>query len=207
MGLRRKTAALMIAIAFPLAFVPLVAFGEPKPEAKGEAKGSDKYDPDNVRGISQFMEIASKGISMYGAKDTTGAIDTFKKAIQLAPRNPYGHYLLAEAYAGTGNLGEGEAAIKQALELNEPRAYLVRAHVLFLAATIAERQKKTEEAKTAWQAYAEHASKFPPDSGVHPESGAERMKALQRVVELEKAYAPVRERIAAEKTDGGKPKK
>jgi tetratricopeptide (TPR) repeat protein len=203
MGLRRRTVALVVAIAFPLALVPLVASGEPKPEPKP----ADKYDPDNIRGISQFMEVAAKGISMYAAKDTTGAIDTFKKAIQLAPRNPYGHYLLAEAYAGTGNLGEAEAAIQQALELNDPKAHLVRSHVLFLAAQIAERQKKWEQAKAAWQAYTEHASKMAADSGAHPTSGVERMKALQRVVDLEKAYAPVRERIAAEKADAGKPKK
>jgi Tfp pilus assembly protein PilF len=144
---------------------------------------------------------------MYAAKDTTGAIDTFKKAIQLAPRNPYGHYLLAEAYAGTGNLGEAEAAIQQAVELHDPKAHLVRAHVLFLAAQIAERQKKWEQAKAGWQAYNEHVAKMGPDSGAHHASGIERMKALQRVVDLDKAYGPVRERIAAEKADAGKPKK
>ena len=92
--------------------------------------------------------------------------------------------------------------IQQAYDADSKNA-TVRSHVLFLRAAILERQKKWEDAKTAWQAYTEHAAKSG-DAGAFPQTGAERVRAIQKVLELEKAYAPVRERIAAEKADAGK---
>ena len=208
-GSRKTALSLVLALAVPvIGLVPLAASGEPKPKApkaaaKKEADGADRYDPDNVRAISQYMETIAKANERFAAKDTTSAIDSYRKAVQLAPRNPLGHYLLAEAYLSAGNTGEAEAAITQAYEADQKNAIL-RSHVLFLRADISERQKKWDEAKLAWQAYMEHAAKLGADAGAFPQSGAERLKAIQKVVELEKAYAAVRERIAAEKADAGK---
>ena len=200
-GIRTRALSLVLALAVPaIALVPVVASGEPKPKDKNDK--ADKYDPENITAISQYMETLAKGNERYAAKDQTGAIDTYKKAIQLSPRNPLGHYLLAEAYLGSGNMGEAEAAIQQAYEADAKNG-LVRSHVLFLRADIAERQKKWEQAKAAWQAYMEHAAKLG-DAGAYPQTAAERLKAIQKVMELEKAYAGVRERIAAEKADAGK---
>ncbi len=201
-GIRSRALSLVLALTVPaIALVPVVASGEPKKPADKNDK-ADRYDPDNITAISQYMETLAKGNERFAAKDHTGAIDTYKKAIQLSPRNPLGHHLLAEAYLATGNVGEAEAAIQQAFEADAKNA-LVRSHVLFLRADIAERQKKWEQAKAAWQAYMEHAAKLG-DAGAFPQTAAERLKAIQKVMELEKAYAGVRERIAAEKADAGK---
>jgi tetratricopeptide (TPR) repeat protein len=193
----------MLALAVPaVAVMPIVASGEPKKTAPKPA-ASDRYDPDNITAISQYMETIAKGMERYAAKDTTGAIDTFKKAIQLAPKQALAHYLLAEAYLQANNLGEAEAAINQALEANsDPKNPAMRARVLFVAAEIQERQKKWEQAKAAWQAYAEHVAKLA-DAGF-PQTAVERLKAIQKVIELEKVYVGVRERIAAEKDGGAK---
>jgi tetratricopeptide (TPR) repeat protein len=216
---RSRVFSLLLAVVVPAtALVPLVASGEPKPKsakpaAKEADKGdkgekTDKYDPENITAISQYMETIAKGNERFVAKDHTTAIDTYKKAIQLSPRNPLAPLLLAEAYLATGNMGEAEAAIEQAYEADSKNA-VVRSHVLFLRADINERQKKWEQAKAAWQAYAEYASKMSGDAGAFPQTAAERIKAIQKVVELEKSYVAVRERIAAEKADAGKqaPKK
>ena len=200
----RRAFSLILALAVPaIALVPLVASGEPKPKAPKEADKAEKYDPENITAISQYMETIAKGNERFAAKEHTSAIDTYKKAIQLAPKNPLGHYLLAEAYLAGGNMGEAEAAIQQAYEADAKNA-TVRSHVLFLRAEIFERQKKWDQAKLAWQAYTEHAAKLGAEGGAFPQSGAERLKASQKVVDLEKAYAGVRERIAAEKADAGK---
>jgi tetratricopeptide (TPR) repeat protein len=185
-----------------IALAPLAASGDaPK---KPAASGAERYDPDNIVAISQYMETISKGLERYAAKDVTAAIDTFKKAVQLSPKHALAHYLLAEAYLQSNNFGEAEAAIAQALEANEAKNPAMRARVLFLAADVYERQKKREQAKAAWQAYADFTAKYG-DAGF-PQSGAERLRAMQKVLEMEKAYAGVRERIAAEKGDGGKKK-
>ncbi len=204
-GIRTKAFSVVLAFAVPaIALVPLVASGEPKPKPAAKAADkNDKYDPENITAISQYMETIAKGNERFAAKDSTGAIDTYKKAIQLSPKDPLAPYLLAEAYLASGNMGEAEAAIQQAYEADTKNA-LVRSHVLFLRADIAERQKKWEQAKTAWQAYAEHAAKLGADAGGYPQTAAERVKVIQKVMDLEKAYAGVRERIAAEKADAGK---
>lgn len=194
--------------------VPLAAFGDGEgPPAKKKLPppvASDvKYDPEGIVAISQFQETAAKGAQAYVAKDYTTAIDLFKKAQQLAPRNALGPYLLAEAYLGQGNLNEADAAITSAVELapTDPKqsSMLVRAHVLFLRADIYERMKKWEPAKVAWQSYVDVAKQINgADSGAFPATGTERIRVLQKVIDLDKQYAPVRERIAAEKSDAGK---
>jgi tetratricopeptide (TPR) repeat protein len=214
---RSRIVSLVLATVVPASVLaPLVAWGEPK--AAKPAEKSEKspvgdrpgqYDPDNITAISQYMETIVKGNERFVAKDNTAAIDTYKKAIQLNPRHPLGHILLAEAYLASGNLGEAEAASHQAYEADGKNAVL-RSHVLFLRADIFERQKKWDDAKVAWQAYVEHSAKLAPDAGGFPQSGAERLKAIQKVIDLAKPYAAVRERIAADKAaaskvDAGKP--
>jgi len=202
-GIRTKALSLTLAVAVPaIALVPVAASGQSKPNAVKSDK-AEKYDPENVTAISQYMETIAKANERWAAKDQTGAIDTYKKAIQLSPRNPLAHYLLAEAYLASGNLGEAEAAIQQAYEADTKNA-LVRAHVLFLRADIAERQKKWDLAKSAWQTYTEHVAKLGPDAGAYPQTAAERVKVVQKAMDLERSYAGVRDRIAAEKADAGK---
>lgn len=209
-GMRQRAIALVLALTLPVALLaPVVAFGGPsepkgsKSAPKEAGEKADHYDADNVTAISQYIETVAKGTERYVAKDYTAAIDTFKKAIQLNPRSPLASYLLAETYLTQSNLGEAEAAIAQAYE-GDAKDPAVRSHVLFLRATLFERQKKWEDAKTAWQAYTEFAAKFS-DAGTFPQTGAERVRVIQKLVELDKAYVAVRERIAAEKADAGKP--
>ncbi len=213
------TAATAVALALVLTLAPHEAAGQkpdapraaaPKPKLQPDAgsPGGDRYDPENIVAISQFLEMVGKGNDKYNAKDYPASIDTFKKAVQLNPRHPLGPYLLGEAYLASGNLGEAEAAFKAAEELNDPKLPLVRSHVLFAVADCYEREKKWELARTAWQAYTEHAAKIGADGGAHPLSGAARIKAVDDWLKLDKQYEGVRQRIAAEKAaaaDAGAP--
>lgn len=193
---RSKVFALL-GLLVPAAIVgPLASAGEPKAPRQGDQR-ERQYDPDNVTALSQYMETVVKGMALFESKDSTGAIDTLKKAVQLNPRHPLANLLLANVYVSIGNVSEADGVIQQAYEGDAKNA-LLRSHVLFVRADVFERQKKAEQAKAAWQEYTEHAAKLS-DAGALPQAGAERVKALQRVIELEKAYAAVRERIAAEK--------
>ena len=208
------TAAASVALALALTLAPSEASGQ-KPDApraaaakpKAAPDAGERYDPENITSLSQFMEIVGKGNEKYNAKDYPAAVDTFKKAIQLSPRHPLGSYLLGEAYLASANLGEAEAAFKAAEELNDPKFPLVRSHVLFAIADCYEREKKWDLARTAWQAYTEHAAKLGVDGGAHPLTGVARLKAIDDWVKLDKQYEVVRQRIAAEKSDAGAAKK
>src|SRR5262249_44631345 len=143
-----------------------------------------------------------KGNERYAAKDYAGAIELYKRAIQLNPRSPLGPYVLGEAYLASDNVTEAEAAFRQAVELSDSRNPPLRSHVLFALADCYEREKKWELARSAWQAYAEHASKAP-DAGAFPQSAVARIKAIDDAIKLARAYDVVRERIANEKRDAG----
>lgn len=167
--------------------LPLVADGEPQ-----------HFDPDNKTALSQYMATVLEGMSQYGKKDFTGAIDTFKRAVQLSPNNPLGQYLLGEAYLGTNNYGEAEAAFLAAEQVADSKNPMLRSHVLFAVADVYERQKKAEQADTAWQAYVEHATQYA-DAGANVDAGAERLRVVEALIERTQAYAQVRERIANER--------
>jgi tetratricopeptide (TPR) repeat protein len=205
-ALASATAAGSLALVALLTLAPTDAAGQKpapaaaaKPKAAPASDGGDRYDPENITAISQFMEIVGKGTEKYNAKDYPAAIDTFKQAISLNPRQPLGPYLLGEAYLAMSNYGEAEAAFKSAEELNDPKQAQVRSNVLFAIADCYERQKKWEQARTAWQAYTELAAKLGTDAGAHPQSGAARIKAVDEWLALDKRYEIVRQRIAAEK--------
>ena len=208
------TAVASVALGLVLTLAPSDAAGQ-KPDApkaaaakpKAAPDAGDRYDPENVTALSQFMEIVGKGNEKYNAKDYPAAVDSFKRAIPVSPRHPLGSYLLGEAYLASGNLGEAEAAFKAAEEQNDPKFPLVRSQVLFAIADCYEREKKWELARTAWQVYTEHAAKLGADGGAHPQSGAARIKAVDDWLKLDKQYEIVRQRIAAEKADAGAPAK
>src|SRR5262249_39053358 len=107
---RTRSWALVLALGVPAAaLVPALAEGQPAKQEKGE----QRYDPENITAISQYMETLAKGNERFVAHDTTAAIDHYKKAIQLSPKHPFGLYLLAEAQIEAGNIGEAEAAITE----------------------------------------------------------------------------------------------
>jgi tetratricopeptide (TPR) repeat protein len=179
----------LIALAVLLVAAPTLADEKASPK--------DRHDPDNIRGISVYVEQLNKGVAKFLAKDVTGALDVFRATIPLAPRNPLGHYLVAEAEIANGNLTEAENSIKQAEPLTDDRNPGVRAKVLFVSADVKERLKKWDEAKAAWQAYVDYAQKHA--DVAFAQSGTSRIQALDDMMKQDKAYEAVRQRIAAEK--------
>ena len=177
----------------------------PAGAAGGSKKGDaaqfhPEHDPNNVTGLSEAVEIVSKGNEKFIAKDVQGAIDAYRRAIQLAPKNPLGHYMLGVGLLAAGNAQEAEISFKQAVEVGES-APPIKARALFALADLKERQKKWEEAKAAWQTYADYVSKHA--GAGYPESAASKSQALDDMLKQDKAYDIVRERIAADKPDSG----
>lgn len=160
-----------------------------------------RRDPDNVTALSEFMVSCVEGNGKYLARDYVGAIDSYRRAIQLAPRNPLAHYLLGAAQLATGNQVEAEAAWKQAESLADNRDPLLRAKVLFVLADLKERQRKLPEARDAWLSYQEWVTKEV-DGGTLRLSAPSRLHAIEEMIKLDKAYELVRERISAERVAG-----
>jgi tetratricopeptide (TPR) repeat protein len=181
------------------------AGGPTKPVAssssRADAAAEPKYDSNNRTHISQFMEMVALGNAKYISRDFPAAIETYRKAIALQPTQPLGHYLLGEAQLASGNATEAEASFLAADNVadRDPR---VKVKVLFCLADLKERQKKWDDAKTAWQRYNDYAQAHG-DAGAMPASATMRIQAIDEALKQDKAYEAVRARIAADKADAG----
>ena len=145
------------------------------------------------------MEMVAQANAKATSRDFPGATELYRKAIQLQPANPLGHYLLGEVQLVQGNLTEAEASMNQADNVGDKNPN-VKAKVLFVLADLKERQKKWDDAKAAWTRYNEYAANH--DAGAMPASAAARIQAIDDMLKQDKAYEIVRQRILAEK-DGG----
>lgn len=209
--LRLGLAAVMVASIAAASLWPEDASGKDKAAASKDAKKDDKkpkFDPNNRTAISEFMSTVVDGNTRFASKDFPGALDAYKKAVGLAPNDPLGHYLVAEALLAQDKVADGEASLAQAEKLGDKRPEIL-GKVYFLQADAKERQKKWDEARAAWAKYDGWAQRRGgPDGGnAFPQSAAARISAIDEYVKLDKAYDDVRRRIAAEKDGGAAPPK
>jgi tetratricopeptide (TPR) repeat protein len=190
-----------------LVLVPVAAAsGDPSGDAKPAPDAGVKHDPDNKTSLAEWMDRCIKGNAKFVAHDVAGAIELYRQAIQLAPKRALPHYLLAEAELGAGNLTEAEGALSDAEQTSDDRDPNVRAKVLFVIADVKEREKKWDDAKVAWRAYADYAAKHA-DAGAIPATPPARIQAIDDMLKQDKAYDVVRQRIADETKDASAPKK
>jgi tetratricopeptide (TPR) repeat protein len=161
-----------------------------------------RRDPDNHRGISPYMELVVKGQASFTARDLPGAVSAFQDAIKLKPDEVLAFYRLGEAEQESGKLDDAEKAWEAALSKkcsqgcdaqNTPDN--LKAKVMFALAGLRERQQKWPAAKEAWQAY---AAFLEGNAKVHgfPATAADRIKQVDRRVQLEADYGKVKKRIA-----------
>lgn len=164
-------------------------------------KDSSKDKKDSKKGPTPLMTAVADGNTKFAAKDFAGALEAYKKATTIDPKDPLGHYLVAEAQLAQGNITDAQTALATGEKVGDKRPD-VMGKILFLEADTKEREKKWTDAKTAWGRYAEWASKH--DAGAMPSTATGRIQAIDDYAKLDQQYEDVRKRIAAEKTDGGK---
>jgi tetratricopeptide (TPR) repeat protein len=199
---KAKVAALLVCSAALGALATVTLGIAPDARADNKPAADDKYDPANHTHISKFMETCVQGNAKFASRDFPGAIDSYRKAIQLQPTNPLGHYLLGEAQSASGNLTEAEASWTNADNLGD-KDPPTKTKLLFVLADLKERQKKWDDAKAGWQRYAQYVAAHP-DAGGSAATSDARIKAIDDMLKQDKAYDIVRQRIAAEKADAGK---
>jgi hypothetical protein len=136
--------------------------------------GATRHDPDDRTALAEWMERCVQGNKKFLAKDVPGAID----------------------------LPNGEATLKFALDLSDDRDPNVRGKLLFLNADVKEREKKWDEAKAAWQSYADYSARHA-DAGMAPTTPPARVQSIDDMIKQDKAYEVVRQRIVEVLRDAG----
>ena len=117
-----RLAVCALALGIPLvALAPSVgAAGAPSGKnaaSTGDAKKT--YDSENVTAISKFTETCIVGNGLFVAKDYVGAVEKYRAAKVLSPKNPLASYLLAEALLAQGDIGAADGALKSAARAAE----------------------------------------------------------------------------------------
>jgi tetratricopeptide (TPR) repeat protein len=167
----------------------------------GGGKKSEASTPAPKGPGKEYLKICEAGNAKYAGRDFAGAIDQYRKAIELTPKYALAYYLMGEAQLAAGNISEADAAWNRAsLESNEQDPAL-RARVLFVIADLRERQKRWDDAKSAWQVYLDWGTKFP-GANVFTASGLSRQQVIDTMSKQDKAYDIVRQRIEATKAGG-----
>jgi tetratricopeptide (TPR) repeat protein len=198
------------AVHAALGLIVLPIVGAISLTASADGKGASKKKGDDaaadsasgsVKPSKEYLKICEGGNAKYAGRDFAGAIDEYRKAIELNPKQGLAYYFMGEAQLAAGNLSEADAAWNRAsLESGEADPAL-HARVLFVIADLRERQKRWDDAKAAWQGYVDWAAKYP-NSNAAPASGQSRMQVIDTMTKQDKAYDVVRERIRAT-ADGG----
>jgi len=178
-------------------------------DESGSTKSSSKKKHDDGPASSsapskgpspEYRKACDLGNAKYASRDFPGAIEQYRRAIELNPKQALGFYLLGEAQLAAGSITEADAAwSRAALESGEQEPAL-RARVLFVLADLKERQLKWDDARAAWQVYLDWASRYP-NANAFPGSGQSRQQVIDAMKKQDKAYDIVRQRI--EQTKGG----
>jgi tetratricopeptide (TPR) repeat protein len=169
-------------------------------------KGSSKKKSDDSSSASssgpspEYKKACQLGNAKYASRDFPGAIEQYRKAIEINPKQALGFYLLGEAQLAAGSPTEAEAAWGRALLESGDHDPAFHARVLFVIADLKERQLKWDDARAAWQAYLDWATRYP-NANAFPGSGQSRQQVIDSMKKQDKAYEIVRQRI--EETKAG----
>ena len=117
----RRLLAVLLLLGVPLlAFAPTVGAAGKKASKPGLLPDGgklpaaslpdqiDHYDPDNVTGMSRYLETCIVGNNRFVSHDYAGAVEQYKKAIPMAPKNALGSYLLAEGLIALDKVAESK---------------------------------------------------------------------------------------------------
>jgi len=190
---RTLVAGALAAGALGLAPATARAQGERRDDARSASPGP-------AVSAARYKEACRQGNAKVAARDLPAAIDSYRKAIEIDPKNPLAHYLLGEAQLAAGSLAEADAAWNRAALESGEKDPALRAKVLFVLADLREREKKWDDARASWQVYLDWLAKYP-KAGGFPASAQARQQAIDAATTQDKNYQVVRQRIAD--TKGG----
>lgn len=169
-----------LSLALSLAFATPAAAQE---EAETSTTSADEY-----------TQRVQSGIQLLVSGDSSGAMTAFREAIGIDGNRPQAPYYLAAANRISGNLQDAVTGFERAADLAETEPRWRGRALQGVAQTLERMDGRLEDARTAWQAYVRFA-----DSNAAvtlPQMGRARIQAIDIMVEQERAYGSVRQRIA-----------
>lgn len=175
------------------AAVSLVVILLSEPAGSQENKGEKPKAPD-------YMIKLVKGHDAYILKDHEKALSIYKEAGQLKPKKSLVHYFIGCGLTALKRYEEAIDSFKTAF-LMATDNIMLKAMASFNIARVYELAGEFEKALTAWKDFSRMASEN--DSLKKFRRVAEkRIEALEKIIELNKKYEIVRQRIKKKQEEG-----
>src|SRR5580704_6190102 len=98
MSKRSRAVFVLSVCATTLVSGVLSADGTPADAKRKRGDGAAALDASQ-----KYRDARSQGNGKYAARDFAGAVEAYRKAIEMDAKNPLGHYLLGEAQLAAGS--------------------------------------------------------------------------------------------------------
>lgn len=164
-------------------------------DAKKKKKKKEEEPPPKA---SVEMELLQKGHAAFLIRDYDKAYGYYKQAGEESSKSPAVHYFLGSVHKAKEDYDEAVESFRTAYLMATGKEAAWKGPALVQIAFTHETAKKWDEAKKAWQDYIDYAKGKDPYPNL-TSLAEKRIEAIDKMMEMEEAYAPVRKLIEEQK--------
>ena len=136
-----------------------------------------------------------RGHRAFLARDFDTALAAYREAAMATPPVPIAHYFIGAAQHAKGQLDEALESFRTVARLAGDSDPALKAKALMNIAWILEEKQDLAGAREAWLEYKTWCTTHASIPGF-PQTADERVAAIEKIQQLDQAYAAVRQRIA-----------
>jgi len=136
-----------------------------------------------------------RGHRAFLARDFDTALAAYREAAMATPPVPIAHYFIGAAQHAKGQLDEALESFRTVARLAGDSDPALKAKALMNIAWILEEKQDLAGAREAWLEYRTWCTTHASIAGF-PQTADERVAAIEKIQQLDQAYAAVRQRIA-----------
>lgn len=144
---------------------------------------------------SPLAEALTAGHKAMLASNWEEAVGHYEKAKDAESGNADAYYFLACARLAQAQFDQAVSDFRTAISVAGAKRPDLHAKCLFNLAVLEETRKRSDAAKTAWQAYLSFANTHQ-DVPIFPDNAKQRIQAIEDAAARETEAQPVRQRIA-----------
>lgn len=145
---------------------------------------------------ARYLQHLVEGHRLYGENQHEAALRAYRSALEVMEDDALATYFVGCAQRAMGDLEEAVASFERAAELAGEGDAALQARALWNVAATQEARRELAAARRAWRAYIAFAESHQRVT-TYVANARQRLGAITSVEELDAAYGPVRERIAA----------
>jgi len=136
-----------------------------------------------------------RGHRAFLARDFDTALAAYREAAMATPPVPIAHYFIGAAQRAKGRFDEALESFRTVSRLAGDSDPALKAKALMNIAWTLEQKQDLAGAREAWLEYKTWCTTHASVAGF-PQTADERVAAIERIQQLDRAYAAVRQRIA-----------